>query len=111
MRGRPSHDATRGWLSLIEGFGWLVLVLGVAVAAGVIMGVVGSSESFGARLIWALVALLFSVSCAALTIAAARIGKVVCDIADNTARDPKASEKTVALRRDPPLIGKRKEPE
>jgi len=111
MRARPSYDATRGWLSLVEGFGWLILALGVAVAVGVIMGMVPSAESLGTRLIWALVALLFSATSAAVTVSVARIGKVVCDIADNTAREAKAAEKPGTLRRDPPLIGKRREPE
>lgn len=111
MRARPSHDATRGWLSLVESFGWVILVLGLALAGGIMAGLVAGDDSLGARLVWALGALLFSVTSAALTVSVARIGKVVCDIADNTAREAKAPEKPGTLRRDPPLVGKRRDGE
>ena len=111
MRARPSYDAARGWLSLVESFGWLILLLGLAVAGGIMAGLVAGGDSLGARLVWGLGALVVSVTSAALTVSVARIGKVVCDIAENTTREAKASEKPATLRRDPPLVGKRRDGE
>lgn len=100
MKEAKSYARTRGWLSLVEGFGWLVLVLGFLTVGAILFGGEGSIFSMEDRLVWAIIILLAFVSSAAVTISTARIGHAVCDIAENTAAGNRRADRTPG-RRDP----------
>ncbi|NKX45823.1 hypothetical protein [Roseicyclus persicicus] len=108
MTARSRYAGTRGWLSLVEAFGWLALGAGLVLAGAILFGGDAIPVSPSDRLLWAILIAGAALSSAAVTISVARIGQAVCDIAENTAPQPRPRDKAAA-RRDPPLSGKPRE--